>query len=255
VVVGAILIAAGLWFRQDARPPVLAKPGGTGSIAGRSAVAVLALIVLLIAPRVAASHIDRLDGGPAGAEQTELPVPAGCSSAPPPSTPSAGEVVPSGTAANDARSAAYLCGGDVFVVTVRRYPARIGVRPLFLALRAAEKPPGGDTLVQTEVFQSGAGPNASQWRVTESSIDGRYMTTATALWVDGHPTDLGLMARIDQVMNSLRGTPLAPVLLVVAHSHGGEIEGGRLAMDTFLAKTAQWSPRIREWAGVKRLGN
>src|SRR5262249_8207182 len=112
-------------------------------------------------------------------------------------------------------SVAFRCEEDVFVLTVRRYPPRIGARALFLSLKAAVEPVGGDLILQTGDIP---GPGQLIWRVTNVNTETGYGAIATALWLNGHPSGGGILARFNQALNSFRRSAVSPVIAIVTVS-------------------------------------
>jgi exosortase A len=246
LIIGSVLIVIGLAFRQEGLSAVRADPPPSGRTTGASVIALTLMILVATTPRVAANYLDQLDLGTAVAAQIEMPALQGCmvvqlSAAQP--APSAEDTL----SAAGSRSSAYQCGGELFVLTLRRYPPRIGVRPLFASLRAATAPPGWDIILQTGDFHVGSGPAASVWRVTEASTEGKYATIATALWLDGQPAGTGIAARVNQALNTVRRSAVSPVLAVVTHFGGDSPNSARHTIDTFLPRTASLSESVSKW--------
>jgi exosortase len=236
VVVLSAVMLIGLGFRQEQRSPTrVVDLNASGHTAAPSVVALALIIFLATMPRLAANYLDARGAGPAVAERIEAPAVPGCLTTPPPATP------PIPTAAADPdpgvlHSIAYRCGDDLFVLTLRRYPPRIGVRPLFLSLEATQAPPGADIIRQSADIRVGNGPEAPVWRVTESQA-GRYVAVATALWIDGRPAGEGIAARVNQALNTVRRSAVSPVIAVVTHSERDGPNDARRAIEGFLGKT------------------
>jgi exosortase A len=239
----SVLILVGLPFRQERQSPHRANPPAAGRTPGASAIALAVIILLATTPRLAANYLDAAGAGTAVAAQIEVPALPGCTAVPLPA------VLPAPTAENGfgvgiSRSVAYRCRGGLFVLTLRRYPPRIGVRPLFLSLHAAEAEPDSDIIRQTGDIRAGTAPEAPVWRVTESQKDGRYAAIATALWLGGRPAGSGFAARVNQALNTVRRSAVSPVVAVVTHSERDGPINARQAIDGFLVKTGPFSDLI-----------
>jgi exosortase A len=248
VLVGLALILIGLPFRQEQRSPVNVAPMVSRRTASAS-LGVLALVVLLAAaPRVAADVLNRLGAGAAAAARIEMPLLPECSEEP------LSAAAPAPPVADEFRlgvgsSRAYRCDGELFLLSLYRYPPRIGARPLWLSLRAAETQfSADDTIVQAEDFRAGAGRQAPLWRVTQASApDGRFVAVATAVWLNGRPSGTGIAARVDQALNTVRRSAVSPVLAVVTHVAESGPNDARQAIDQFLPRTAQLSEWVDNW--------
>jgi hypothetical protein len=193
------------------------------------------MMLLATMPRLAANYLDELGASTAVAARIETPELPGCMTVPLP----AALPVPTedGLGMGPFYSGAYRCGGDLFVLTLRRYPPRIGVRPLFLSLQTAEVPPGSDDII-AHGFRAGSGPEAPMWRMTEFENDRHYFTVATALWLDGRPAGAGIAARVNQALNTVRRSAVSPVLVLVTHPLRDGPNNAWRAIDGFLDKTA-----------------
>ncbi len=247
LIIGSVLILAGLAFRQEAPSPAFANPQNSGGTAGASVIALTLVILLAAMPRVAANQLDRLGLGTLVTAHMEMPALPGCTMVPQP----AGLPVPppdDGSGLGSSRTSAYQCNGELFVLTLHRYPPRIGVRPLFSSLRAAATPPDWDIIFQTADFRIGSGPGAPVWRVTEGSSEGAgYTAVATALWLDGRPSGAGIGARINQALNTVRTSALSPVLAIVTHFGADSPSSAGRAINTFLARNSQLSELVSKW--------
>jgi exosortase len=236
VVVGAVLVAIGCVFRQERNPVARLDRQSRRPTTGASIVALAAVLLIATAPRVAADYLDEF-WSDTGAVAARIVPPAlrGCATpaVPPVST---GRTTERGSAFTNDYSAAYSCNRDLFVLTLRRYPSRVSASALFSSLREAQTPPDADVIDQSD-FRAGSEPDSPVWQVTQSQQDGRYVTVATALWLHGRPAGFGIAARVDQALNALRRAPIPPVLVVVTHSSGDNLEGARRAVAHFLDKT------------------
>ena len=243
VIVGAVLVLMGLAFRQERHSTVRASPSVRNRSTGAAVAAVVLVVLLAASPRVAANYLDELGPDTAVAAETAPPALAGCTVIP---------LSAAGFAANPASAAdehgqgaiAYRCDDRVFVVRFHRFPARIGVRPLFGSLRDAEAGGGADIVRQTQGIRGGPGPAAPMWSVTEVQDGARYIAVATTLWVNGRPAGAGIAARLRQVLNTLSPSAISPVTAVVIHSGAGDPNNVWRATDRFLAKTEPFSPMV-----------
>src|SRR5205814_4966045 len=157
--------------------------------------------------------------------------PSECQEAPPPSSP----LIDDRQKSSDlVRSRAYRCGTDLFVTTIRSYPSRIGARPVFTDLRADVTQPEWDAIT-TRSSEIGSGPLAQRWSETEYSHRDLGAIVASALWVDGLPAH-GIGGRFRLALNSLRGSSIPPVALIVTYYKApGNARG---ALSRFLSGTA-----------------
>jgi len=248
VIIGAVLVAIGLTFRQERRAPVHAKPQNQHRTLGASVVALALMLLLTTAPRVAANYMDQLgtDATAALAAPIGAPALSGCVMAP---VPAAGSVPTAEIRADItvSQAIAYQCDGDLFTVTLHRYPPRISARTLFLSLIAAQTPPDADIIVQTDV-RGGSGHDTPVWRLTESQKDGRFVSVATALWLDDHPAGAGIAARVDQALNTIRRSPFPPVVVVISHSERDGATNSRRALENFLTKTSVFPELVGQFA-------
>jgi exosortase A len=240
VIIGAVLILIGFRFRQQPNWAGGGTPPVPRGVAVPAAIALAVIVFSAALPSVAADYMDRLDSGLLTAASIPMPTIVGCSG---PTTVAA--TADEGIAASPAGSALYHCDGTDFRLTFYRFSPRIGVRPLFVSLRTIETPPG-DTL-QTAGFRAGTGLRAPIWQISELGIgDEKELAVAAALWLNGRPSDLGLRARVDQALNSVRRAPLPPVLAAITvRTASGPNETLRV-MRSFLAKTdhlSQWVAR------------
>jgi exosortase/archaeosortase family protein len=242
VLIGAALMLSGLPFRQEQHWSTADNvPNGARGTIGAAARALVIIVLLGAIPVYAASTLDEGVGVPPLVTQLQMPTLAGCTTLP----PSAAATVPPANGVDNV-SAAYRCGDDTYLLTLYRYPARTGVRRLFLGLRAAQTPAGADdVVVQTGDFRLSDTLAAPVWRVTEvGTEDGRFVAAATALWVNGWPVGKGIKARIDQALNTVRQSAMSPVLAVITVY---ERDARHRAINAFLPKTAQLSDLVRHW--------
>jgi exosortase A len=245
LIIGSVLILIGLTFRQPAPLVIRATPPTSGHSTAASIIALVVMILLATTPTIAANYLDQRGTGTAEATQIDAPPLPGCITVPLSSAPT---IPPAddGLSLGSPRSTAYRCGGDIFVLTLRRYPARIGVRPLFLSLGAAATLADADVILQTGDILIGSGPEASLWRVTELSTEAGYATVATALWLNGRPSGTGITARLTQALNTVRPSAMSPVLATVTYSGSQSLNSAQRAIDDFLLRVAPLSESIKK---------
>jgi hypothetical protein len=237
VIIGAVLILIGLVFRQhqaQSRGDVEFLPLHQSVGIWRVALTAVMLVAFAMVPRAGAAYLDAVAKDSGTTALTDLPEISGCTK-----LMVAAEAAPLGTGSEpgSAASSVYNCDGEQVIVTLRRYPPRIGVRPLFSSLRSATTPAGWDIIFQTGDFEVASGASTSIWRLTEGSTIGGYSAVATALWLDARPSGAGLRARVTQAMNSVRGASLSPVLIVVSNSAASTTSGAARAINSFLSRT------------------
>jgi len=243
VIIGAALILIGFRFRQEPQPTPDMTPTASGHPAAAATLALAAIVFFAAVPRVAADYLDRLDFGSTITAAIPMPAISGCTG------PTAAEREP---ALHAARTAVYNCDGNVFRLAFYRYPPRMGVRPLFVSLRTVEIPAiAVDTLLQTDGFRPGAGPQSPVWRITQSSVkNGSEIAVATALWLNGQPSGTGIGARVQQALNSLRRASRPPVLAAVTYFSPSGPNETRRAITAFLARTGGLSRWVDRWLAM-----
>jgi len=246
VFVGLVVILIGASFRQHRHAPIGMTPIVPPRATGASVRALMLVILLAAAPRVAAGYLNWPGASATGVARIEMPVLPGCNAASP-SVAAAASLAADGFDQEGSGSAAYRCGSDLFLLSLYRYPPRVGMRPLLRSLQAAETPFSSDEIrSQPRAFRASEGP---LWRVTDAAApDGRYVTVATALWLNGRPGGAGIASRIDQALNTLRRAPVSPILAVVTHVAEGAPDDRR-GIDGILAKAGPISEFVS-----KRLG-
>jgi len=236
VIIGAVLVLIGLIFRQQEVPRAEVDLFPSDQRTGNLKIAFIAVILVSVAtlPRAGAAYLNALgeDSGPAA--RISLPSITGCTQAP---IPAEVPVLGAEPGPGSWISSAYRCDGEQFIVTLRRYPPRIGVRALFASLRTATIPPGWDIIFQTGDFQVAHGTSSSVWRLTEGSTTAGYSAVAMALWLDGRPSGTGLRARVDQAINSFWGASTSPGLLIATNYGANSLNGAAHAIQGFLSKT------------------
>jgi exosortase A len=231
-----LLILIGLPFRERPRIAVaseIAVASGQGVRAGSfgkgAVIAVATLILVTATARLLASDLDRfVEHGPSSVK-IGLPDVAGCQRAPFPTVP----FIKSGEdAVGTASSQAYRCDADLFVLTLSTYPARIGARPVFGALRPGVAEQGWET-VATKSINVGVGSAVQHWSETEFARDGQYAIVASALWVAGRPA-AGIEGRIRQALNAFRVSRVPPITAIIIYRTAETPDHARRSMDRFL---------------------
>jgi exosortase A len=229
------LILIGLPFRQVGHRPVAAgKPGRRGPLPALAAAAAAAVILTATAPRLLADRLDSLAEHPLVAAGLRFPVPPDCTPAP---LPAGAGAAPSIPVPGVARSRAYRCSGGVFVVTVRRYPARISGRRLLVPTPPASLKRGPRARL-TRIFDTGGGATAQRWKITEFVPGDTYDAVASALWIDGRPALGGIRSRLRQAVNALSPEAVSPVAVTVSYATTRGPADGRRAIDRFLSGAA-----------------
>lgn len=234
------LILIGLPFRQPARHPVAApRPGGGGPIALTAGFAAAALVLITAVPLLAADRLDDLAAHEPIAAEIALPLPPDCAAAPLP-VPVWSPAQTATALPGIATSRAYRCRDGLFVVTMRRYPARLSAHVLFAPLALA--PAESDFAVRRS-FETGSGIAAQRWWITEIDRKGRDLAIARAVWIDGRPVRNALAGRLRQALNTVSRAPVPSVAIMVTHAEAAQSPERRQAFDRFLAKVSQVSVR------------
>ena len=78
-------------------------------------------------------------------------------------------------------------------------------------------------------------------------VETGYASIATALWLDGRPSGAGILARVNQALNSLRGRTISPVLAVVTYSGSQSLNDAQRAMSGFLPRTGPLAESVKKW--------
>jgi len=251
LLIGSVLVLIGLAFRQETRTAVPGKSAISARTILPSAIALVLMILLAGVPAMAANYLDQSGTGESDAAPLYAPSLSECTIVPLSSVPAIPSAEDSLSPRGNLHSSAYRCGGDVFVLTLRRYPPRIGVRPLFLSVRAATTPPDAkDVILQTGDITVDGGPNGPVWRITELATENTYAAVATGLWLNGRPSGTGIKARLTQALNAVRPTAKSPVLATVTYSGALNLNTAERAMDDFLSRTAPLSEAINNSASV-----
>jgi exosortase A len=203
-VVILVLIALGLPFRQDeistrsaAAPPGLSRATAY-SPAGMVAVALMTVVIAAITPALAAALSPT-----AGAEAvaTVIDVGPGCVV-----RPAAPDPVASGV-----RMQRVVCHDVAMDMAWETFSPRITAAPLMaerrrLVLRAAVED-------VSESWLESPGNVPSTWRIMRANDPA--FTIAVSVWVDGRPVRPGLAMRMQMAMNSLFGSPVAPMVVTI----------------------------------------
>ena len=249
-IVTLVLILAGLPFRQ--LPPALRPVDRTprAARAGGAAIAVVAVTLAAVLPRLAANGLDAAPvTGPSEA-RLELPLtpPARCS---PEDGAAAG--LPLSTIADlpdAALSRSYRCADGTLVLRIIVFPAKIGADPVFAALQGSSIVPGWSE-VAANVLRLGDRESAQTWRVTDLERQGRFATVAAALWIDGGPSPGGIAGRVRQASSVLRGDAVPPVVAIVVSDAHGDRERPHRAIERFLRDAnGLSSPLVRVPSGA-----
>ena len=225
-IVTALLILAGLPFRQSPAPvlPALsaARPA-RATQASATVVAVVAVALLASLPRLAADSLAQGAAQIAGAAPISLPLPAGCAVV----KPAAGDLLQPVTSPELTR--AYRCGDARLVLRLLVFPRHVGAGPVFAALRGAAIVPGWDEIA------SGTTP---PWRLSDlagqEAGQERFATVAAALWIDGRPSAAGVASRLRQAVASLRRGAVSPVVAILATDATGTRQRAHAQIERFL---------------------
>jgi exosortase/archaeosortase family protein len=238
-IVTLLLIMIGLPFREKSIFAVRLKSPihGLGKGVG---VAVATVVLIAAAPRLLANHLDHSVRDNTTFGHLPISAPAGCQQASLSESPLATFAESSG---GETFARAYRCGRDLFVLSLRQYPARIGAWPVFATLHAAVPEPGWEP-VASKSLVVGAGALAQSWSEREFARPDRVAIIASALWIDGRPAR-GMRARILQALNMLRKSPVSPIVATVSYSTTKRPDHARRTVDTFLGTTESLSEVIR----------
>jgi exosortase A len=244
-IVTALLILAGLPFRQVRQPVPVGRPPAPAASAAMATIAVIAVTASAALPRLVADGLDRAAWQRAAAAPLELPLAAGCSLAP----PSIGGLAQAAAIPAVATlTRRYRCDGDALALHLVVFPPRIAAGPVFAALRSASIMPGWDEIDSTRLA-FGSGNAAQNWQVRDLERDGQFISVASALWIDGRPGSGGVAGRIRQALAVLRREPTSPVLAVVATEPSGARGRAHAAIQRLLGDAAGGSNVI---AGLAR---
>jgi hypothetical protein len=94
------------------------------------------------------------------------------------------------------------------------------------------------------------GDTAQTWSETEFTHNGHLAILATALWVAGRPAR-GIEGRMLQALNSIRPSPLTPLVAVVTCEVAKDQNSARQMIREFLAKAAPLAELIYRLAGAE----
>ena len=202
----ALLIVAGLPFRQDGRGPAnsVMADGAPGDARRPPAMLRLASPALLLAALASAGPLlaGTLDRAAASRPAIAAAVLPGCV---PEGVPTPADVI--GAAAQGFR-----CQEGALRVLAVAFPPRTNP----MAILAAQRSLTGQAAEDVEIT---AAPNADApgWVIVTTRQPDRV--SATALWIDGLPAGSGLASRVRQARNSMLGAE-RPVVLAVASAPG-----------------------------------
>ena len=235
------LIFIGLRFRESlpqfvGRESLLEFVEQKNYVSGRrmvkgTGVALVSLCAIAAVPRLLVDKFDNQFSADSGAGELRILAPSGCQEA----APGPLLISPATAGIGNLRSEAYRCGPDLFMVTVRSYPMRIGARPVFTDLRADVTEPGWSALVRTNIEVVGAGPLAYRWSERQYVNGPRFAAIASRLWVDGRPEE-GMQARLKLALNSLRGSQVPPLVAIVSYAGLREPDSAQRAFSSFLSE-------------------
>jgi exosortase/archaeosortase family protein len=227
-----LLILIGLPFRQPLPQFIERKNyvSGRRMIRG-TGVVLVSLCVIAAVPRLLVDKFDNQFSVDSSAGELRILAPSGCQEA---SAPRPLLINPATPGVGNLSSEGYRCGTDLFMVTVRSYPMRIGARPVFTDLRADVTEPGWSALVRTNI-EGGAGPLAYRWAETQYVDGPRFAAIASRLWVDGRPEG-GMRARLKLALNSLRGSQVPPIVAIVSYAGLREPASAQRAFSSFLSE-------------------
>ena len=204
-----LLIAAGLPFRQDAHLPhqrgnLLPPVSSTATLRVIAAAAVLG--VLAACGPALAAVLDRSVSVASAQVQPRLEMPAGC-------VPDGSSGAPQTLVIMEAPATRQVvtCGTAKLVVTVLTLPTRANPSWLAGAVRQLTGEAGAEDASAHPLAVVGFGPD--DWRLTETNEPASM--TATAVWLDGAPAQMGLRGRARQAVNSVLGSVAAPVVMAV----------------------------------------
>jgi exosortase A len=215
-----LLILAGLPFRQDhaiaaPAPRRGMKPAPATRGTFNHAIAIAAGFVLIAnGGPLAAMALDRAAIPAAAAVSPEFAVPDGCA------TEGSG---PDEAAESDADGVRHVvqqiaCGGVTLTVSVATLPPRANPSLLAATLRGETREGAAEDASIRSLPTPAIVP--ASWRLAETSDPSRM--TATALWLDGVPSSVGLRARVDQAARGILGAGSSPVLVAVGLALPGE---------------------------------
>lgn len=200
-----LLTVIGLPFREDLireTPPEPDRDPGMLALAPGITAVVAALVVAAISPGVVLA-LERI-----GAARTVAPIalkaPENC------------EVLTQGGAEPRSGGGRVLpelvrCGNMEFEVVIEAFSAHTTSGPIMNERRRLARPRGSENIVEVPVL--GADGKDTKLRVVRGTEP--HFLAATGVWIDGAPSNTGLMMRIHQARASLLGAAYAPVLMVV----------------------------------------
>ena len=224
-----LLIVIGLPFREQLPEFVEQKNyvSGRHMIKG-TGVALMSLCAIAAVPRLLVDKFDNQSSADTRAGELRILAPSGCQEA---SAPRRWLISPPTPGIGNFKSEAYRCGADLFIVTVRNYPMRIGARPVFTDLRADVTEPGWSALMRTNI-EFASGPLAHRWSETQYVNGTRFAAIASRLWVDGLPEE-GMRARLKL---ALRGSEVPALVAIVSYAGVREPDSAQRAFSSFLSE-------------------
>ena len=245
-IVISLLIVAGLPFRQPAPLAGPARAPERPAKANAAAIAVIAVIMSAALPRLAADHLDRTAAAGFAATPIALPVPSGCTLTGP-----ATDVPPASVSHVEALGGTYNCGGARLVFRLFVFPARTGAGPVFAALRGPSIAPGWDVVSDSEPAVGDHGM-IQPWHVTTLERQGRFTAVASALWIDGRASEIGIESRFRQAFAALRGGGAPPAVATVTATTNGAPGEAEAALHRFLSGASGISEAVARSLGPLR---
>jgi exosortase len=245
-VVIVLLIAAGLPFREDGAaynsvPGPQIRPTRRQSIVGMS-VAAIAAWALAAAGPAAAGFIDRSAGGVAAIDPAFAAIPE-CEKLP---DPAPGSVEP-GTVVH-----LFACAAGRLTVTVATLPPRANPAAILATLRRATGELDAEDTEFGVLQTQGVAPES--WRLAQTAGPARL--TATALWIDGAPSSMGVAFRLRQAWRSVVGASHAVVAIAVSTDGGAAglapsaPRGPRASIAKFLEAQTDLSAQVAKLSAV-----
>ena len=199
-----LLVIFGLPFRQDTTisgPAAAPVPPSAGA-ARLSFIAMVLLIGIGASGAVAAARLDQSAALAPVPTLTGLTADTGCAlvniPAPPPTIP-------------NSITQFFKCEGYTVAVQMTIFSPQTGAKWLLDTQRRMTGQLGADEI--TSSWLTIPGESQHSWQMIE--MDDNAQIAATALWIDGKPTQIGLATRIQQAIRSVTGGTSFPVLVTV----------------------------------------
>ncbi|ODU61188.1 MAG: hypothetical protein ABS99_02460 [Acetobacteraceae bacterium SCN 69-10] len=249
-VVILLLILAGMPFREDLPGPAAirtrepaAGPSALPPMRSLWVAAGLLCALTLLAPAMALG-LDRQAGSvrETAAPRFVVTTPCGLT---PGIIPAAASLAPGrGT------TTTYSCGPMTLAVTVLAVPPRSIQGPIQAARHALGVESGGGEVESGTLHIPNGDPAA--WRIVES--EDTLHATASTIWVGGDVARGGIGARLRQLRDSILGSSLAPVLVVLdarlprERAEHFQRQPARALLQNFLAAQFDLSAQIRQIA-------